>query len=160
MAYATLQQIRRLGVMRPSDIDRIEAQEPGITMERAATVESLLNSKLQKRYRAPFDTVAPPLSLTKYVAVTTTYELLMDVRGLNPSSDQKDAAEKALERVEAWLTNAVDGEKGDAELRALESGLGSAAVNAGGPIGYSEPDPYSWQYKQMERLDALGRGRR
>ena len=155
MSYATLQQVRRLGVMRPSDIDRIEAQEPGITLERAEAVTSVLNSKLMKRYRLPF--MQPyPLSLAKYVAVVVSYELLTDVRGLNPESDQKDAAEKALAKVEAWLTAAVDPEGGDVELRAAEAGLGPSAVSAGGPYGYSEASPYTWTDAQVDAIRGGG----
>ncbi len=149
MSYATLQQIRRLGVMRPSDIDRIEVQEPGITMERAEAVTATANSRLSKRYRTPFSVSNPPLALVKYVAVVTTYELLFDVRGVNPDSDQKEKAEDAYVRAEAWLTAAVDAEKGDAELRAAEGGLGDSAVNKGGPLFYSEQTPYDWMHNQV-----------
>lgn len=156
MSYATLQQIRRLGVMRPSDVDRIEQQETGITMERAEAVTSALNSRLSKRYRTPFNVVTPPLCLVKYVAVKTSYELLFDVRGVNPDSDQSAKAEEALARQEEWLTRAVDGEHGDAELRAAEGNLGDPAVNAGGPLGRSDASPYAWMDSQAGRVGSEG----
>lgn len=152
MSYATFQQIRRLGVLRPSDIDRIEVQEPGITMERAEAVTATANTRLSKRYRTPFNAQNPPIALAKYVAVMTTYELLFDFRGVNPDSDQKAKAEDAMAFQVSWLKDAVDSKDGDAELRAAETGLGDSAVNAGGPLGYSEASPYSWMDVQRERL--------
>lgn len=143
--------------MRPSDIDRIELQEPGITMERAEAITATANTRLSKRYRTPFNVQNPPLALIKYVAVMTSGELLFSVRGINPESDQSDQAKDAMARAELWLTAAVDTKDGDAELRAAESGLGDSAVNVGGPLAYSEASPYAWTDRQRERISSEGR---
>ncbi len=156
MPYATITDVRLLGVLRPSDVDRTEADVPGVVAARLAAVHSALNSRLMKRYRTPFQ--APyPQSLVKYEAVVVSYELLRDVRGINPASDQSSAAQKAYEQAEKWLDRAVDPEHGDAELRGAESALGAAAINAGGTFCYSEPDAYVWTDVQMAAVRERGR---
>lgn len=151
MAYATPADVRLKGVLLPSDVDRVEGRFPGITQARLDTAHARLNAKLMKRYRLPFQTPVPQC-LVWYEAVIVSYELLADVRGLNPESGQGPRVEQAYQEAQEWLKAAVDPEHGDVELRAAEAGLGPSAVNAGGPFGYSEASPYAWIDAQAEAL--------
>lgn len=156
MPYATTADVRLKGVLIPTDVDRVEARFAGITAARLATVHARLNSRLMKRYRLPF--VAPyPECLVWYEAVVTSYELLADVRGLNPESGQGERIQQAYQEAQEWLKAAADSEHGNVELRASEAPLGASAVNAGGPFGYSEASPYSWSDVQAEALYSGGR---
>lgn len=155
MPYATSSDVRLKGVLIPADVDRVEARFPGITAARLATAHARLNARLQKRYRLPFLTPVPEC-LVWWEAVVVSYELLTDLRGLNPESGQGPRLEQAYQEAKEWLTAAVDSEHGDVELRSAEAPLGAAAVNAGGPLGYSELSPYTWSDVQIEALRGGG----
>jgi hypothetical protein len=155
--YVTLDHVRRRGVLIPDDVDFQETRYPGIVLERATEVSAFVDAQLIKRYAAPFQTPYPDVVI-RWVAILTSYEILVDLRGGNPESPQLVTARERYDRAVAQIAQAADSEKGMFELPLRQTDpLGASAVNAGGPLGYSESSPYHWMDRQRERISSEGR---
>lgn len=129
--------------MPPQDIDELELQQSGIVDATATAVSGMFDSKLIKRYAAPFLTPFPN-ALIFNVARETAWRLWLK-RGFNPSGQTDQAIEKDHLEAMEWLKDAADSKDGLVELPKKETDLGkSGAVNAGGPLSYSEQSPYVW----------------
>lgn len=147
--YVTIQDVKDLGTLPAEDIDEIEARYPGLTLRIATKVSAYFDSRLAKRYAAPFREPYPDV-LIDQVARVVAYRLTLK-RGFNPSSEQDQLIEKEKDEALAWLKEAADSKDGLIELPARQATPPDvAAVNAGGPLAYSEPDPYTWTTLQAE----------
>lgn len=147
--YVTIDDIKDLGTLAAEDIDEIERLYPGVTLRIATKVSAHFDSRLAKRYAAPFQTPYPDVIIDN-VARVVAYRLALK-RGFNPSSEQDQLIEKEKDEALAWVKEAADSKDGLIELPARQATPPDvAAVNAGGPLGYSEPDPYSWTVLQAE----------
>lgn len=147
--YVTIEDIKDLGTLAAEDIDEIERLYPGVTLRIATKVSAHFDSRLAKRYAAPFQAPYPDVIIDN-VARVVAYRLALK-RGFNPSSEQDQLIEKEKEEALAWVKEAADSKDGLIELPARQATPPDvAAVNAGGPLGYSEPDPYTWTVLQAE----------
>jgi len=147
--YVTTEEVKTLGSMPAGDVDALETQQPGLVVATIRAVSGIFDARLVKRYAAPFATPYPdPLKFN--VAREVAWRLWLK-RGFNPSSAMDQTLEKDhLEALE-WLREAADSEKGLVELPARQATPGeAAAVNAGGPFGYSEASPYVWTTAQRD----------
>ncbi|WP_437606260.1 phage protein Gp36 family protein [Sorangium sp. So ce834] len=148
--YATLLNVKDFGVMPSEDIDELERRDPGITERISTMVSALFDAKLIKRYAAPFEEPYPDV-LVYQVSQAVTYHLYLK-RGFNPSSAQDAEIKAKNDAAWAWLDEAANAKEGLVELpRRQESPPGGGAVNVGGPLSYSEENPYTWMRRQRER---------
>jgi phage gp36-like protein len=147
--YATIQDVKDLGTLPESDIDLLEKRSPGITLRIATRISGNFDSRLMKRYAAPFQEPYPD-ALVDAVARVVAWRLLLR-RGFNPSSEQDTLVKEEKDEALAWVKEAADSKEGLVELplRQTSAGEGSA-VNAGGPLGYSEQSPYTWMTLQAK----------
>lgn len=149
--YATMQQVKDFGSMPSERIDQLEVLYPGITDRTVVIVSGMFDSRLKKRYAAPFQAPYPD-SLIFNVCRVVAYRLWMKL-GFDPSSPQDQAIIQDNTDALAWLKEAADSENGLVELPAIQaSPLGAAAVDSGGPLSYSEAGPYQWIDVQWGRL--------
>ena len=72
--------------------------------------------------------------------------------GGNPEGREDGWAKADQERVELELKEAADAEKGLFELPLRATDTTGSAINAGGPMGYSEQSPYTWTDRQYDHL--------
>jgi hypothetical protein len=107
--FTTIAQVKANSVMPGADIDAIEAADPGWIVARAATVQSRIDSRLRKRYAAPF--ADPPPVVLGWLGAMLTVDLYL-YRGVNPSDQQmvtiQAQADRAADEVKE-AANAVDG---------------------------------------------------
>lgn len=154
--YVTLPYVKLVGVMPSEDLDELELRNPGIFDETAKGVSGAFDSRLRKRYAAPFAEPYPD-SLKWHVAQVVAARLFLR-RGYNPSSEQDAQIKGAHDEALAWLKAAADSKDGDVELPMRQADpLGAAAVDSGGVLAYSEASPYTARDRQAEILRQGGR---
>lgn len=149
--YVTIQDVKDFGSLPAEDIDDLEVRYPGITLRVATKVSADFDSKLIKRYAAPFQQPYPD-TLIDNVARVVAYRLTLK-RGFNPSSaqDQEIVADK--DAALKWLDDAANGQDGLVELPIKQTTPGQpGAVNQGAPLGYAEAGPYTWMDRQAEAV--------
>lgn len=135
--------------MPPEDIDALEQIYPGITLKTVTKVSGMYDARLRKRYEAPFASPYPD-PLVFNVSRETAWRLWLK-RGFNPSGAIDQLLEKEHLEAEAWVKEAADSETGLVELPVRQATPAEAsAINAGGPLGYSETSPYAWTTLQRE----------
>jgi Protein of unknown function (DUF1320) len=141
--YVTIQDIKDLGTLPAEDIDLLEAKYPGVTLRVATRISGIFDSRLIKRYAAPFKEPYPD-ALVDNVARVVAWRLLLK-RAFNPSSEQDQLVKEEKDEALAWLKEAADSKDGLVELPIKQATPpGVSGVNAGGPLGYSEASPYEW----------------
>jgi hypothetical protein len=151
MAYLTLATYKNLTLAPTSYVDQAEVQHPGWVLAQLEFWSSWIDSRLKKRYAAPFAAPpnTPPVILGWLVRVLDA-ELYLKI-GINPRDEQ--AATTVQERAaeaKAEVKEAADSKEGLFELP-LRADLPEATdITRGGPLGYTEQDPYTWTEVQVE----------
>lgn len=146
--YCSITELKMLGTMPSADVDALESAYPGLVQATIDAVSGQFDARLAKRYAAPF--AAPyPQALVFNVVRIVAFRLWMK-RGFNPNGVMDAALAKDAEQAEAWLKEAANSKDGLVELPTRQSELGTSAVSAGGPLGYSEQSPYTWTTLQRE----------
>lgn len=148
--YATLQDVKFIGIMPSEDVDELELRYPAIVQKFSTMVSNRFDSMLVKRYAVPFETPYPPAIVTAVCHVVAYWLFLK--RGFNPSSQQDMLVKELADEHLAWVKDASDPEKGLVELPLKAAPLGPSAVSAGGPLAYGEASPYRWVDLQAQAL--------
>lgn len=139
-AYITSTELKLLGSMPGPDVDIVEAKYPGVTDASITAISGHFDTKLVKRYGAPF--IAPyPDALKLHVARCVAW-LLWLKRGYNPAGKLDQELKADNEASLAWLEQAADSERGLVELPGQQTALGASAVNKTAPLAYTEASPY------------------
>ncbi|MCC6557187.1 MAG: DUF1320 family protein [Polyangiaceae bacterium] len=147
--YITIQDVKDLGTLPAEDIDDLEVRYPGLTLRIGTKISAHFDSKLAKRYATPFQQPYPD-AIIDQVARVVAYRLTLK-RGFNPSSEQDQLIKEEKDEALAWLSETADAQNGKVELPIRQATPPDvAAVNAGGPLGYSEASPYTWMDIQLE----------
>jgi hypothetical protein len=132
----------RLITLVPADfIDEIEQRTPGWIDQRLIIHSAHLDSRLTKRYDAPFKPPYP-VAVTEWVAKLAALDCWLR-RGVAATDEQflefKEQATTAL----ADIKEAADSETGLFDLP-LRANTDASGVTRGFPRGYSEQSPYVW----------------
>jgi hypothetical protein len=129
--------LKARGVM--PEVDYLTLPGPYL-QSRLEIATSEIYSRLRKRYATPFVAPYPEVAIGWLIALITP-ELYMR-RGWDPSSEQGQAILDAATRARAELVEAANEKDGlfDLPLRADTSDDG---IDRGGPLGYSESNPYT-----------------
>lgn len=138
--------------MPSEDVDELEARRPGFIAQRLEIGTSRINGRLRKRYAAPFASPVPEIVLGWLDAVVTLEAYI--ARGWNPSDEQSKQISDAAAQAFADLKEAADSEIGLFDLP-LREDTTAEGISRGGPLGYSESDPYTWT--DLQREAARGR---
>lgn len=149
-AFLDLAAFKLRTVMPSADVDAIELIDPGYLDKRLTGWSGRIEARLRKRYAIPLEAPYPETILEWLTDIVTLEGYLK--RGWNPSSAQDALIEKASDTAKAELKEAADSEKGLFDLPLREDLPGTSGVAFGGPLGYSEADPYQWMDVQEEAV--------
>lgn len=158
-AYLSVAEFRTESLMPGSQVDALENEHPGFLAAKLARRSAAIDSRLRKRYAAPFAAPYPDKVIEWLLAgVTLAAYLKLGVDPLDAQiADIKEAAQTADEE----LKEAADSNTGlfDLPLRADTTDDG---ISKGGTLGYSEQSPYVWKDVQVDAArgdDERRRGR-
>lgn len=145
--YLTVDEFKALSVMPSSDLEAIESSSPGWIDTQLEYWSAQIDSRLRKRYAAPF--ASPyPIAVKGWLARLVTVRLFLK-RGVDPSDMQFDVIKLDAEQAAAEIKEASDSNTGlfDLPLRADTTDTG---VSKGGPFSYAEASPYVWTDVQVD----------
>lgn len=151
MAYLTLAEFKARSIMFPADVDALETLRPGYTDTRIAVWQSVIDSRLRKRYAAPFASPVPEIVLGWLVSFVT--HDAQRARGVNPEDPTIVMMTDDKTLADTQMKEAADSDTGLFDLP-LRQDLQNSAVAFGGPMGYSETSPYV----SADRQASIGRG--
>jgi hypothetical protein len=159
MAYLTLATYRDLSLAPPALINRCETDHPGWVLGQLEFWSAWLDSRLKKRYAAPFAAPpnTPPVVLGWLVRILDA-ELYLKI-GINPRDEQ--AATVVQERAadaKAEVKEAADSKEGLFELPLRADTPAATDITRAGPLGYTEQSPYSWTIVQRDAAADEGQG--
>ena len=149
-AYLTLAEFRLNTLLPDVVVDEIEARTPGWTDQQALLVSEHIDSRLRKRYRAPFATPYPAV-LKEWVTHIVSLRAYLK-RGVSSLDEQFGEYKAQHDRALGEVQEAADSDGGlfDLPLRADTTATG---IEQGFPRAYSEQSPYAWTDEQA----AVGR---
>jgi hypothetical protein len=145
--YLTLAKFKTLTVMPGSFVDAIEITDPGWVDTQLLYWSAWLDSRLRKRYLAPF--VLPyPLAVEGWLSRLVTVRCYLK-RGVDPTDEQY--ADVKADDVDARkeITEAAESVTGLFDLP-VRADLDASGISQGNPRSYSEQSPYSWTTVQGE----------
>lgn len=119
----------------------------GFLDARLTRVSAWLDSRLRKRYEAPFASPYPEAVLGWLVDIVT--EAAYRRRGLDPNDPQAEQYAADANTAREEVKEAADAEKGAFDLP-LRQNTTADGITKGGPLGYSEQSPYVGFSKQRE----------
>lgn len=157
--YLDLATFKTLTVLRASDVDLVEVDQPGYTVAQIALEQSYLDARLRKRYAVPFAVPVPSIVQRWLAAIVTM--AVWDRRGAGDSEQGSLArAKEAADRARAEITEAANSKDGLFDLPLNDATPGSN-ITQGSPLGYTETSPYVWtdqEAKQGSLEDSTGQG--
>lgn len=149
--YLTFAEFRSLTLMPSDDVDAIELASSGWIDSQLEYWSAQIDSRLRKRYAAPF--ASPyPLAVQGWLAriVTVRCYLKMGVR----ASDEQFAEIKAdADAAVTEVKEAADSVTGLFDLP-LRADTTSTGVSKGAPMVHSEASPYVWTDVQADRANS------
>lgn len=138
MAYATVQDVKDLGMLPDPELDSFISDYPTTVSMLLEAASSVADSYLRKRYKLPLVSPYPP-ELTYAVVQIVVYRVYLK-RGVEAT--RNDVAKQIIELKDfamEWLDNVS---KGLVELdRAADA---TPVIDEGGPVYGSTGNPYSW----------------
>jgi hypothetical protein len=157
VSYLDLDGFESLTTMPGEFVEAIELASPGWIEGQLAYWTRWMDSRLSKRYAAPFATPYPD-AVQGWLARIVTVRCFLK-RGIDPNDAQfleyKSDAEMATEEIK----EAANSDTGlfDLPLRADTTVTG---ISKGGPYVYSESSPYVWTDEQVRVGRVEDRNRR
>jgi hypothetical protein len=148
MAYLTLEEFKLYSLIPPEFVDRVEVQNPGFIAAQLELSSAVIDSRLRKRYDAPFK---EPYSLVllSWLARLVTMSVWLR-RGYSPTDEEARTYQDQYNQVQTDLKEAADSENGWLDLPLRQDTKQSGIVTQV-PRVYSEAGPYVWTTKQRQR---------
>lgn len=139
-AYLTLQQFTGLTVMPSSHVAQVETDAPGFLAAQLEAESRFIDSRLGKRYAAPFKGPTFPNVLGRWLVMLVT-PIAYNKLGVFPSDQQSEQIESRRQQAIDELKEAADSEIGLFDLPLADTQPGSAIVYGASRV-YSEQSPY------------------
>lgn len=147
-SYLTLARYRLLAAIPGVYIDDVEHAAPGFTESQLEIFSAWLDSKLAKRYAAPFR--APyPIVIEPWLARLVTPQVMLK-RGVNSTDEQWTHIVDQEKTTRTEVQEAANAETGLYDLP-LRADTDASGIARGFPAGYSEASPYVWTTIQAQR---------
>jgi len=156
-SYLTFLEFRSLTLMPSGDVDALETASPGWIESQLEYWTAQIDSRLRKRYAAPFSSPYP-LAVQGWLARIVTVRCYLK-RGIDPSDLQFAEIKADADTAVAEIKEAADSNVGlfDLPLRADTTTTG---VTKGAPRSYSESSPYVWTDVQSDSANYEDTNRR
>lgn len=148
-AYATVQDIKDLGMLPDEDLDDLITSYPTMVAALIAAVSGVADSYLRKRHKLPLNSPYPP-ELVNAVVQIVVYRAYLK-RGVEATStDVPKQIIASKDEAMKWL---LDVSTGTVELDTNADA--SPDVEEGGPLFGSSGQPFSW-YDQVQASQGYG----
>lgn len=139
MAYLTLVRYKLLATIPASFIEAVEIVAPGYSDAHLDILSRWIDSKLSKRYAAPFSEPYPKV-LESWLARLVTPQIMLK-RGVNATDEQWQHIVDQEKSARAEVQEAADAEKGLFDLP-LREDTTDTGIAKGFTKAYSEQSPY------------------
>lgn len=139
-SYMTLGEFRTRTLMPKVDVDVVEAETPGFVLARSTAHSAKIDTRLRKRYVAPFVSPIPEIIL-EWLTKIVTYEIYLK-RGVDPSDQTLQLIRADKEQADTELKEAADSVAGLFDLPVRDT-ADTSAIAKGGPLFYTETSPYT-----------------
>lgn len=149
MAYLAASDFKARTLMPAGDVDAITAQDAEYLSNRLEMRSRWIDSRLAKRYAAPFDEADPPTAVVLWLVDLVTLDMFLR-RGFNPESAQDKLIVDMAEQAKADIKEAADSKDGLFELPLKQSDPAACGVSKGGPLGQSQASPWTWTDVQSD----------
>jgi hypothetical protein len=149
-AYLTLARYKLLATIPASFIDEVETVAAGFTDAHLEILSRWLDSKLAKRYAAPFAADSIPSAIEAWLARLVTPQVMLK-RGVNATDEQWQHIVKQEESARAEVQEAADSENGLYDLPLRQDTPSTSGIAKGFTKAYSEQSPYVQQTLQAQR---------
>lgn len=147
-SYLTLSTLKLSSNAADEALDECEARYPGYIAQQIAIASAKIDTRLRKRYAAPFD--APyPITVVEWCAAIVT-ERAMRKRGIDPTDEQAATYIADRTTAEAELLEAANAEVGLFDLP-LRSDTTATGIVSPEPLASSQASAYVWMDEQAEQ---------
>lgn len=145
MAYLDKDAFANRSILPDGYADAIEAVTPGWIDLQLEEWSAWIDSRLRKRYAAPF-VVPYPAAVTAWLVRLVTVRCYLK-RGVEATDEQFVSIQQDAADAKTEIMEAANGETGlfDLPLRADTTVTG---ISKGRPMSYSEQSPYAWTREQ------------
>jgi hypothetical protein len=148
MAYLTQAQFQLYTLIPTEFIARVDQQYPGFIDGQLELQSAFIDSRLRKRYDAPFK--APyPLVLQSWLARLVTMSVWLR-RGFSPTDEDARVYQDQYNQTLTEIKEAADSENGWFDIPLRQDTRATGVINAS-PHVYSEAGPYVWTSLQRRR---------
>ena len=157
-SYLTTAEFKTRTIADGTLVDAIEDVDAGWTLIQLEEASAWIDSRLRKRYAAPFSTPYPVQVLSWLTRLVTVRCYLK--RGVDATDEQFLSVQQDAADAKAEILDASNGDAGLFDLP-LRSDTTATGISKGGPFGYSEQSPYVWASMQRSTgrsEDSNGRG--
>lgn len=142
MAYLTVELFRVESLMPGSQVDQLEAAEPGFLAARLQRRSGNIDARLRKRYVAPFEAPVPD-KVVEWLVALVNQDCYLKL-GVDPLDLQMAEILAAAKLAVEELKEAADSVEGLFDLP-LRADTTSTGISKGGPMAYTEASPYVWK---------------
>jgi hypothetical protein len=146
-SYLDVDGFKLLSIIPPGLIDEIEADQPGWTLAQLGRWSAWIDSRLSKRYAAPFASPYPD-AVTGWLNDLVTYEAYLK-RGVDPTDKQVSEILRRRDVAQAEVKEAADAKDGLFELP-LRANTTESGISKGTPLGAAQASPYVWTTEQRD----------
>lgn len=144
-AYLTVDAFKNLSVMPSAFVDELERREPGFVEAQLERLSAWIDTRLRKRYAAPF--AAPvPAAVQGWLADLATERCYVK-RGYSPQDEQSSTYASDAATARAEIQQAADAQNGLFDLPLRQDTTASGIVK-GAPLAYTEASPYVFTDEQ------------
>ncbi len=154
--YLTLDEFKALSLMPSSDLDSLEEVSPGWIDSQIEYWSAQIDSRLRKRYAAPFSSPYP-LAVQGWLTRIVTVRCYLKL-GVRPSDEQFAEIKADADTATAEIREAAEAVAGLFDLP-LREDTTATGIAKGGTAVYSETSPYSWTDVQADAARSEDRNR-
>jgi len=139
MAYLTTSEFKTRSLIPSGYVDDIESADSGWTLIQLEEASAWIDSRLRKRYAAPF-TSPYPVAVLSWLTKLVTVRCYLK-RGVEATDEQFVSIQQDAMDAKAEIKEAADSNVGLFDLP-LRSDTTATGIDRSGPFAYSEQSPY------------------
>jgi hypothetical protein len=141
-AYLDRTAFKARTIMPAPDVDDLESIAPGWVDMQLEQVSRWIDSRLRKRYAAPFDVATCPEAVKSWLTRLVTLRAYLR-RGVDATDAQFDLIKGDAEAAALEIKEAAEAAEGLFDLP-LKDSEKTTGITQGGPFVYSEATPYDF----------------